>query len=46
LSGAFSRFSGCGLAVSRTPTRLFTHKVWKAGAGSGAASGLHAQLLK
>jgi hypothetical protein len=47
-SGAFSGLIGAGKAAagSGTPMRLFTQFVWYAHAGSGAALGVHDQLLK
>jgi hypothetical protein len=47
-SGALSGLIGAGkgAAGSGTPMRLFTQFVWYAHAGSGAALGVHDQLLK
>lgn len=47
-SGAFSGLIGAGkgAAGSGTPMRLFTQFVWYAHARSGAALGVHDQLLK
>jgi len=47
-SGAFSGLIGAGIGTvgSGTPMRLFTQSTWYAQAGSGAAFGVHDQLLK
>ena len=47
-SGAFSGLIGAGIGTveSSTAMRLFTQSTWYAQAGSGAAFGVHDQLLK
>jgi hypothetical protein len=47
-SGALSGLIGAGKGApgSGTPIRLFTQCTWYAHAGSGAAFGVHDQLLK